>query len=80
MYKENLWVWFGLLNVTVPSLSHPSQGDEDANADDCTYNSFQYWRVPLPELDLSLLEDAKDEPPTKVKSKVKGSPPDAMET
>uniref|UniRef100_A0A7N8WLX3 Putative WW-binding domain-containing protein n=1 Tax=Mastacembelus armatus TaxID=205130 RepID=A0A7N8WLX3_9TELE len=26
----------------------------------CTYNSFQYWRVPLPELDLSLLEDASD--------------------
>uniref|UniRef100_A0A7N6A9G3 Putative WW-binding domain-containing protein n=1 Tax=Anabas testudineus TaxID=64144 RepID=A0A7N6A9G3_ANATE len=28
--------------------------------DNCTYNSFQYWRVPLPELDLSLLEDAGD--------------------
>ncbi|XP_073322668.1 uncharacterized protein [Pagrus major] len=36
------------------------KADEDTNYEDCTYNSFQFWRVPLPELDLSLLEDAGD--------------------
>ncbi|XP_070690511.1 uncharacterized protein C9orf40 homolog [Pempheris klunzingeri] len=52
---------------------------EDINAEDCTYNSFQYWRVPLPELDLSLLEDAGDQSQTQVRPKVKGSSSDAME-
>ncbi|KAE8292459.1 hypothetical protein D5F01_LYC09829 [Larimichthys crocea] len=55
------------------------QADEDANTEDCTYNSFQYWRTPLPELDLSLLEDADDHSQTKDKSKVSSSS-DAMET
>uniref|UniRef100_A0A3Q2VEF7 Putative WW-binding domain-containing protein n=1 Tax=Haplochromis burtoni TaxID=8153 RepID=A0A3Q2VEF7_HAPBU len=59
-------------------LSVPFQADEDANTEDCTYNSFQYWRVPLPELDLSLLEDASDHSKTKDKSKASSS--DAMET
>ncbi|CAI5650867.1 unnamed protein product [Oreochromis niloticus] len=54
------------------------KADEDANTEDCTYNSFQYWRVPLPELDLSLLEDASDHSKTKDKSKASSS--DAMET
>lgn len=53
--------------------------DADSTTEDCTFNSFQYWRVPLPELDLSLLEDASAQSQTKDKSKVKNSS-DAMET
>ncbi|XP_040928342.1 uncharacterized protein wu:fa19b12 isoform X2 [Betta splendens] len=34
------------------------ESDADTNTEDCTFNSFQYWRAPLPELDLSLLQDA----------------------
>uniref|UniRef100_A0A8C5DNZ5 Putative WW-binding domain-containing protein n=1 Tax=Gouania willdenowi TaxID=441366 RepID=A0A8C5DNZ5_GOUWI len=56
-----------------------SQADGDTNAEDGTFNSFQYWRVPLPELDLSLLED-EDECQTKDKLKVKDSSFDTMET
>ncbi|XP_060893730.1 uncharacterized protein wu:fa19b12 [Labrus mixtus] len=55
------------------------EADADTNAEDCTYNSFQYWRVPLPELDLSLLEDNNDHTQTKNKSKEKYSSSDAME-
>lgn len=56
------------------------RADEDSNTEDCTYNSFQYWRVPLPELDMSLLEDADDSSQKRHKtSKVKDSF-DAMET
>lgn len=55
----------------------PFQTDDDTNTEDCTYNSFQYWRVPLPELDLSLLEDVNDRSKTKDKSKASS---DAMET
>ncbi|XP_040051557.2 uncharacterized protein LOC120830747 [Gasterosteus aculeatus] len=46
----------------------PKANDEALNGtDDSAYNSFQYWRAPLPELNLSLLEDpgrspSKDEP------------------
>uniref|UniRef100_A0A4W6FTV7 Putative WW-binding domain-containing protein n=1 Tax=Lates calcarifer TaxID=8187 RepID=A0A4W6FTV7_LATCA len=54
--------------------------DGDTNTEDCTYNSFQYWRVPLPELDLSLLEDVDSHSQTKQKSDVKDSSSDAMET
>ncbi|XP_059193866.1 uncharacterized protein wu:fa19b12 [Centropristis striata] len=55
--------------------------DEDSNPEDCSYNSFQYWRVPLPELDLSLLDDANDFSQRKDESKVKdSSSADAMET
>uniref|UniRef100_A0A3Q3G8R6 Putative WW-binding domain-containing protein n=1 Tax=Labrus bergylta TaxID=56723 RepID=A0A3Q3G8R6_9LABR len=53
--------------------------DADTDAEDCTYNSFQYWRVPLPELDLSLLEDNNDHTQTKNKSKEKYSSSDTME-
>ncbi|KAM7416213.1 hypothetical protein PAMA_018336 [Pampus argenteus] len=53
------------------------EADADSTTEDCTYNSFQYWRVPLPELDLSLLEDTQSQ--TKDKAKVKNSS-DAMET
>ncbi|XP_044053136.1 uncharacterized protein wu:fa19b12 [Siniperca chuatsi] len=56
------------------------KADEDINTEDCTYNSFQYWRVPLPELDLSLLEDANDHSQTKDKSKLTDTSSDAMET
>uniref|UniRef100_A0A3P8SVE5 Putative WW-binding domain-containing protein n=1 Tax=Amphiprion percula TaxID=161767 RepID=A0A3P8SVE5_AMPPE len=56
------------------------QSDGDTNTDDCTYNSFQYWRVPLPELDLSLLEDTGDHSQSKEKLQTKDSSSDAMET
>ncbi|KAM8760000.1 uncharacterized protein AB9X84_008222 [Acanthopagrus schlegelii] len=56
------------------------KAEEDTNTEDCTYNSFQYWRVPLPELDLSLLEDACDHSQTKDTPKGKVSSSDAMET
>ncbi|XP_068559852.1 uncharacterized protein C9orf40 homolog [Cebidichthys violaceus] len=52
---------------------------EDNDTEDCTYNSFQYWKVPLPELNLSLLEDANHSQ-SKDKPKVKDSSSDAMET
>ncbi|XP_047447062.1 uncharacterized protein wu:fa19b12 [Mugil cephalus] len=51
----------------------PKANDKaDTDTEDCTYNSFQFWRVPLPELDLSLLEDDH--------SQTKEKPKDAMET
>ncbi|XP_017272677.1 uncharacterized protein C9orf40 homolog [Kryptolebias marmoratus] len=54
---------------------------EDAPVEDSIYNSFQYWRVPLPELNLSLLEDPSDDSQTKTPSKnPNDSPSDAMET
>uniref|UniRef100_A0A3B5BJ88 Putative WW-binding domain-containing protein n=1 Tax=Stegastes partitus TaxID=144197 RepID=A0A3B5BJ88_9TELE len=48
--------------------------------DHSAFNSFQYWRVPLPELDLSLLEDTSDHSQSKEKLKVKDTSSDAMET
>ncbi|KAM9361009.1 uncharacterized protein ABDE67_001638 [Symphorus nematophorus] len=56
------------------------KADEDTGTEDSTYNSFQYWRPPLPELDLSLLEDTNDQDQTKDTSEVKDSSYDAMET
>ncbi|XP_034025687.1 uncharacterized protein C9orf40 homolog [Thalassophryne amazonica] len=41
----------------------------DSN-NDYAYNSFQYWRVPLPPLDLSLLEDENDHSKANEESKV----------
>ncbi|XP_061672751.1 uncharacterized protein wu:fa19b12 [Syngnathoides biaculeatus] len=38
----------------------PVYSKTEADAEDCTYNSFQYWRAPLPQLDLSLLEEATE--------------------
>lgn len=58
---------------------HHSQAEVDVSTEDCTYNSFQYWRVPLPELDLSLLEEASNNTGEEDKSKVKDSFSDAME-
>ncbi|XP_075960658.1 uncharacterized protein LOC142964283 [Anarhichas minor] len=52
---------------------------EDNSTEDCTYNTFQYWRAPLPELNLSLLEDANHSQ-SKDRPKVKDSSSDAMET
>lgn len=65
------------LETVIPKAT--DKAGEDNNTEDCTYNSFQYWRVPLPELNLSLLKDvnhfqSKEEP------KVKDSTSDAMET
>ncbi|CAK6950278.1 uncharacterized protein wu:fa19b12 [Scomber scombrus] len=51
----------------------------ESTTEDCKYNTFQFWRVPLPELDLSLLDDANAQSKTKDKSKVKNSS-DVMET
>ncbi|KAF6716432.1 hypothetical protein FQA47_014354 [Oryzias melastigma] len=49
--------------------------------EDCSYNSFQFWRVPLPELDLSLLDDdPRADSQTKEKSKSSDSSSDAMES
>uniref|UniRef100_A0A3Q2CCY1 Putative WW-binding domain-containing protein n=1 Tax=Cyprinodon variegatus TaxID=28743 RepID=A0A3Q2CCY1_CYPVA len=53
--------------------------DKDSSEDD-TYNSFQYWRVPLPELDLSLLEHTSDQSQMKDKSKDNTTSADAMES
>ncbi|PWA19619.1 hypothetical protein CCH79_00006917 [Gambusia affinis] len=53
-----------------------SVGSDTVNAthktadEDDTYNSFQYWRVPLPELDLSLLDESSDHYPKKDKNRV----------
>lgn len=57
-------------------LQH-SQADDTK---DCMYNSFQYWRVPLPELDFSLLGDTSDYSQWEDKSKVEDSSSDVMET
>ncbi|KAG7489730.1 hypothetical protein JOB18_018984 [Solea senegalensis] len=46
------------------------QDDED-DEEDCAYNSFQFWRIPLPELDLSLLDDDIGRSRTEQSSKVK---------
>lgn len=40
------------------------------DTENSTYNSFQFWKIPLPELDLSLLQDPSQ----------KDSSSDAMET
>ncbi|XP_068167462.1 uncharacterized protein C9orf40 homolog [Antennarius striatus] len=40
---------------TAPQTAGPREGGEAD--EDCSFNSFQFWRPPLPELDLSLLED-----------------------
>ncbi|XP_029960337.1 uncharacterized protein C9orf40 [Salarias fasciatus] len=56
------------------------EGDKEQNTEDFIYNSFQYWRLPLPQLDLSLLESGSDDPQTKGTSKLKDSSYDAMET
>ncbi|MEQ2244996.1 hypothetical protein ILYODFUR_022931 [Ilyodon furcidens] len=53
---------------------------EDSPDEDDTFNSFQYWRVPLPELDLSLVEGARDHSQTKDKSKENYTTTDAMES
>ncbi|KAM4576924.1 uncharacterized protein PAE49_006857 [Odontesthes bonariensis] len=78
------------ISVTVTSKKRPREGSlgsatviptvNDKTQEDCTYNSFQYWRVPLPELDLSLLGDDRDCSKTKERSKASGSSSDAMET
>ncbi|XP_032434029.1 uncharacterized protein C9orf40 homolog [Xiphophorus hellerii] len=63
-----------------------SVGSDTVNAtdktadEDGTYNSFQYWRVPLPELDLSLLDEFSDHYPKKDKFKENDTTADAMET
>ncbi|XP_061905594.1 uncharacterized protein wu:fa19b12 [Entelurus aequoreus] len=52
---------------------------DSADTEDCTYNTFQFWRVPLPELDLSLLDESSGQSQAKHKSNVK-TPWGAMET
>ncbi|KAJ8006025.1 hypothetical protein DPEC_G00123970 [Dallia pectoralis] len=33
-----------------------SKDDDADDSDLCTFNSFQFWRVPLPEIDLSIVQ------------------------
>ncbi|CAN9513434.1 unnamed protein product [Ophioblennius macclurei] len=56
------------------------EDNKEKNTEDSIYNSFQFWRSPLPALDLSLLEGSSDDPQTKGKSKLKDPSYDAMET
>ncbi|KAG9331520.1 hypothetical protein JZ751_018923 [Albula glossodonta] len=70
---------------TVDSQDAEFQTEKETPAGDdlCSFNSFQYWRVPLPELDMSLLQADGDtgEPsgePAKDSSVL--SEMDAMET
>ncbi|CAJ1067969.1 uncharacterized protein wu:fa19b12 [Xyrichtys novacula] len=60
--------------------TNADKADKEVNAEDCAYNSFQYWRVPLPALDLSLLQDNADQSETQNKTKVKDISSDCMET
>lgn len=53
---------------------------EDSTDEDAMYNSFQHWRVPLPDLDLSLLEDIRDHSLKKDEPKSSDTTADAMET
>lgn len=71
--------WRDLPTVCRLVFLHHSQAD-DTNTEDCIYNSFQYWRVPLPELDFLLLGDTSDYSQWEDKSKVEDSPSDVMET
>ncbi|XP_060927682.1 uncharacterized protein C9orf40 homolog [Limanda limanda] len=52
----------------------------DSDTEDCAFNTFWFWRPPLPKLDLSLLEDDHSRPQTVQRSKVKSRFSDAMET
>lgn len=63
--------------VPSTSLSLSPQAGDAGGAEDCSYNSFQFWRSPLPAVDLSLLEPLRCR--QEGRSKVKDSP-DAMET
>ncbi|XP_076020760.1 uncharacterized protein LOC143011680 [Genypterus blacodes] len=65
-----------------PALPHRDgdRMDANSNSEDDAYNSFQFWRVPLLELDLSLLDDASDQSRPIDKSKSRDSCADAMET
>uniref|UniRef100_A0A3Q2Y8P0 Uncharacterized protein n=1 Tax=Hippocampus comes TaxID=109280 RepID=A0A3Q2Y8P0_HIPCM len=60
-------------------ISDVPQEETDADNEDCTYNSFQYWKVPLPQLDLSLLEETTERCQIKHNSIVRNAL-DAMET
>ncbi|TNN86445.1 putative protein C9orf40 [Liparis tanakae] len=65
------------LETTIPKAN--DKAGEDNNTEDCSYNTFQYWKLPLPELNLSLLED-ENHSKSKEEPKVKDFAPDAMET
>lgn len=59
-------------------VTHKHENGEGGN-DFSTFNSFQYWRVPLPELDLSLIQTENLEN-TKKCTPAKDVFSDAMET
>ncbi|KAJ8380729.1 hypothetical protein SKAU_G00015070 [Synaphobranchus kaupii] len=67
---------------SVGSQNALQQPDKGTPTDDdlCTFNSFQYWRVPLPEVDLSLLQTSDDAEEQPVKDSSVLSETDAMET
>ncbi|XP_056275201.1 uncharacterized protein C9orf40 homolog [Pseudoliparis swirei] len=65
------------LETVIPNAN--DKAGEDNNTEDCSYNSFQYWKLPLPELNLALLKD-ENHSKSKEEPKVKDFAPDAMET
>jgi len=52
---------FEVRDGTLVRIKSETELDDDANSvcdeDAIKYNSFEFWRTPLPEIDLSLLED-----------------------
>ncbi|XP_034452448.1 uncharacterized protein C9orf40 homolog isoform X1 [Hippoglossus hippoglossus] len=65
------------------ALHKVAAGDSDtgdSDTEDCAFNTFWFWRSPLPKLDLTLLEYDHSHPQTEQRSKVKDRSSDAMET
>ncbi|KAM8886038.1 uncharacterized protein C9orf40 homolog [Spinachia spinachia] len=65
-----------------PEAVSPEANDEAGdynNTEDGAYNTFQYWRTPLPELNLSLLDDPTHSP-SKDEHKYKDPSSEFMET
>lgn len=69
----------GTSKLTSPKIvTHKHENGEEGN-DFSTFNSFQYWRVPLPVLDLSLIQ-TENMGNTKKLTPAKDFFSDAMET
>ncbi|CAL8347032.1 unnamed protein product [Lota lota] len=64
---------------TFPKVAKAND-DKNNDSDDIRYNSFQFWRIPLPALDLSLLEDADSKSEARKKVTAKDPVLDGMET
>lgn len=63
---------------TFPEVATADDNTNNSSSDDISYNSFQFWRIPLPVLDLSLLEGTDAKPSRK--HPTGKDPLDAMET